>query len=65
MDATGLERLLNSSITYEIEDGILEITGYYDSNKKIKLDLRKIDNEILDLIKADETEEERWGVNYD
>jgi len=59
MDATGLERLLNSSITYEIEDGILEITGYYDSNKKIKLDLRKIDNEILDLIKADETEEER------
>ena len=64
MELDLLKDILNSSKEYEFIYGdngmsVLVIKKYYDTNKKIKLDLSKIDDEILKkLIVKNESEDD-------
>ncbi|MGN0518056.1 MAG: hypothetical protein ACI4II_04970 [Acutalibacteraceae bacterium] len=51
--------IIRGSLQYEIDDGVLTLTGYY-TGKEVKIDLKKITPEMLEEITADpeETEED-------
>jgi hypothetical protein len=58
MDMFEFLKLINGSIRYEMERGVLEITGYY-TGESVKLDLTRLNEEMLDeLIVTDEEEED-------
>lgn len=58
MDMFEFLKLINGSIRYEMDRGVLEITGYY-TGKSVKLDLTRLNEEMLDeLIVTDEEEED-------
>jgi hypothetical protein len=58
MDTFDFIKLINGSIQYEMDGGVLEIIGYY-SGKRVKLDLNRLNEEMLDeLIVTDEEEED-------
>ena len=57
MDMFEFLKLINGSIRYEMGRGVLEITGYY-TGKSVKLDLTRLNEEMLDeLIVTDEEED--------
>lgn len=57
MDMFEFLKLINGSIRYEMNRGVLEITGYY-TGESVKLDLTRLNEEMLDeLIVTDEEED--------
>ena len=52
-----LHRILNASKRYEMNGSVLTLTHYY-TGEEIKLDLSKLDEEVLEEIMVEEEEED-------
>lgn len=50
-------KLLNGSIRYEMDRGVLTVTGYY-TGEEVRLDLNKLTAEMLEELQPDDDEEE-------
>lgn len=49
-------QIIHGSVQYEIDNGVLTLTGYYTGNE-VKIDLNKITPEMLEEIVADPEDE--------
>lgn len=61
MNYEDFRQIINGSVQYKIAGTVLELMGYY-TGKLVKIDLAKIDPEMLEEIMADEEneDEEDW-----